>query len=292
MVLVAPKDKPRDQLAGTVYCLECEDCHKCYIGKSARPLGKRIKEHITTRSSSTSAVSEHLKTAKHHFDPDKVKILAWEPKDFSRKILEAIHIRKEKTALNRDKGLDLDPVHTTIVQTHMNPSDFYRQVKIDSLIFIAKAWNTLVSRLFSALARILDMIRFDMKILWCSKLFNDCSWLKIEGHVKLCYIVDSSVKTLLLRYFFLNNSDLEWAGHWILLLFISKARIKIRQWPAELHTPQRPIMTSLFRGGGTQIWVGYGSPAQSFNHYPITKPEKTKICNPSSESFISWRAFF
>ena len=30
---------------------------------------------------------------------------------------------------------------------------------------------------------------------------------KIEGHVKLCYIVDSSVKTLLLRYFFLNNSD-------------------------------------------------------------------------------------
>ena len=110
-LLVAPKDKPPpDQLAGTVYCLECEDCHKCYIGESARPLGKRIKEHITTRSSSTSAVSEHLKTAKHHFDPDKVKILAREPKDFSRKILEAIHIRKEKPALNRDKGLDLDPV--------------------------------------------------------------------------------------------------------------------------------------------------------------------------------------
>ena len=93
-LLVALKDKPPpDQLAGTVYCLECEDCHKCYIGESARPLGKRIKEHITTRSSSTSAVSEHLKTAKHHFDPDKVKILAREPKDFSRKILEAIHIQ-------------------------------------------------------------------------------------------------------------------------------------------------------------------------------------------------------
>ena len=110
-LLVAPKDKPPpDHLAGTVYCLECEDCHKCYIGESARPLGKRIKEHITTRSSSTSAVSEHLKTAKHHFDPDKVKILARKPKDFSRKILEAIHIRKEKPALNRDKGLALDPV--------------------------------------------------------------------------------------------------------------------------------------------------------------------------------------
>ena len=85
-LLVAPKDKPLpDQLAGTVYCLECEDCHKYYIGESARPRGKRIKEHITTSSSSTSAVSELLKTVKHHFDPDKVKILAREPKDFSRK---------------------------------------------------------------------------------------------------------------------------------------------------------------------------------------------------------------
>ena len=51
------------------------------------------------------------------------------------------------------------------------------------------------------------------------------------------------------------------------------------------RSPQRPIMTSSFPGGGTQIWVGYGSPAQSFNHYPITKPEKTKICNLSSEPF-------
>ena len=40
----------------------------------------------------------------------KLAILAREPKDFSRKILEAIHIRKEKPALNRAKGLDLDPV--------------------------------------------------------------------------------------------------------------------------------------------------------------------------------------
>ena len=78
--------------------------------ESARPLGKRIKEHITTRSSSTLAVSEHPKTAKHHFDPDKVKKLAREPKDFSRKILEAIHISNKKPPLNRDKGLDLDPV--------------------------------------------------------------------------------------------------------------------------------------------------------------------------------------
>ena len=30
--------------------------------------------------------------------------------------------------------------------------------------------------------------------------------------------------------------------------------------------------------GGTQLWVGYGCVARSFNH-PITKPEKMQICN-------------
>ena len=31
--------------------------------------------------------------------------------------------------------------------------------------------------------------------------------------------------------------------------------------------------------GGTHLWVGYGCPARSFNHHPITKPEKMQICN-------------
>ena len=32
-------------------------------------------------------------------------------------------------------------------------------------------------------------------------------------------------------------------------------------------------------GGGTQLWVGYGCAARSFDHHPITKPEKMQICN-------------
>ena len=31
--------------------------------------------------------------------------------------------------------------------------------------------------------------------------------------------------------------------------------------------------------GGTQLWVGYRCAARSFDHHPITKPEKTQICN-------------
>ena len=32
-------------------------------------------------------------------------------------------------------------------------------------------------------------------------------------------------------------------------------------------------------GGGTQLRVGHGCAARSFDHHPITKPEKTQICN-------------
>ena len=34
-------------------------------------------------------------------------------------------------------------------------------------------------------------------------------------------------------------------------------------------------------GGGTQLWVGYGCAARSFDHHPITKPVKTQICDLS-----------
>ena len=34
-----------------------------------------------------------------------------------------------------------------------------------------------------------------------------------------------------------------------------------------------------FIPGSTQTWVGYGCAAHSFDHHPITKPEKMQICN-------------
>ena len=63
--------------------------------------------NTTTTSSPTLAVSEHLKIAKHPFDPDKVKILAREPKDFCQKNLgdhshqkgEAHHQQREGVGL-------------------------------------------------------------------------------------------------------------------------------------------------------------------------------------------------
>ena len=49
------------------------------------------------------------------FPWDNIKVLEKEPKDFPRKVLEAIHIRKKGPNLNRDKGLDLDPVWANLI---------------------------------------------------------------------------------------------------------------------------------------------------------------------------------
>ena len=66
-MLVSPKDKSTlEQILGTVYYISCEVCDSTYIGESARPLGKRLKEHNTRRASATSAVSEHLKSTPHN----------------------------------------------------------------------------------------------------------------------------------------------------------------------------------------------------------------------------------
>ena len=111
------RDKPSlEQTSGTVYKLSCSDCDSTYIGESSRPLGKRIKEHCSQRKSSTSAVSEHLKSCNHNIQQDQVKILAKESRDFPRRVLAAIYIRQQKPNLNRDQGLDLDPVWDPIIK--------------------------------------------------------------------------------------------------------------------------------------------------------------------------------
>ena len=45
------------------------------------------------------------------------------------------------------------------------------------------------------------------------------------------------------------------------------------------YARRKGLLWQAHSGGVLKFWVGYGSPAQSFNHHPITKPEKTKICN-------------
>ena len=45
--------------------------------------------------------------------------------------------------------------------------------------------------------------------------------------------------------------------------------------PISAHPPYFEVKNPR---GGTQLWVGYGCAARSFEHHPITKPEKMQIC--------------
>ncbi len=62
---------------------------------------KKQKDHNSRRASATSSVSEQLKSRKHPFVIEKFRILAKELKDYSRKAIEAIYIRKNNPTLNR-----------------------------------------------------------------------------------------------------------------------------------------------------------------------------------------------
>ncbi|XP_072038213.1 uncharacterized protein [Amphiura filiformis] len=100
--LFAPKDKTEPFKESEI---TCTDCDASYIGESARKLEKRLSEHKA--GSSKSAVREHVVRSKgHQIDWENVKVL----EEYSRRVLEAIHIRTQKPRLNRDQGLEIDPI--------------------------------------------------------------------------------------------------------------------------------------------------------------------------------------
>ena len=107
-ILVHPKDRtPTEKKTGVVYDITCNDCGEHYIGETARTLEKRLGEH---QKQTTSAIREHQSQANHEIDWEGVKILDKESVDVKRKIKEAIHIRRQRPMLNRDRGYDLPAI--------------------------------------------------------------------------------------------------------------------------------------------------------------------------------------
>ena len=61
------------------------------------------------------------------------------------------------------------------------------------------------------------------------------------------------------------------------VLVLGQIFIEITRGPLNLVILR--VFPNTFSPGGTQRWVGYGCATRSFDHHPITKPEKTQICN-------------
>ena len=74
-------------------------------------------EHKSSAACSKSAVRKHVVRRRgHEIDWTGVKVFKRESKELSHRVLEAIQIKTKGPNLNRDKGMDLDPVWDTLLQ--------------------------------------------------------------------------------------------------------------------------------------------------------------------------------
>ena len=78
------------------------DCNKVYVGEPKRSVEERM-EQTAKITHNLSAVAEHHQKNRHEPDLDNVKVLCREDKLLSRKVREAIFIKKEiSPTLTRD----------------------------------------------------------------------------------------------------------------------------------------------------------------------------------------------
>ena len=141
-ILVHPKDKKDiTETSDVVYDVPCGGYDKSYVGETGRQFGTRLKEHqkdVTTvadvkftranRKASTteqhkSAITDHVAQENHIINWDEAKILDRDSNTFSRRIREAIEIRKKGAkAINRDEGsFTLDHVYDSLLCTTSHP---------------------------------------------------------------------------------------------------------------------------------------------------------------------------
>ena len=113
--LVRPKDNtPIQSQCGVIYHIKCPDCQKDYVGETGRNLGTRFKEH-TNLKGSNSAIKEHQDNTGHRCTIKNIKILGKEDHWYRRKVKESLMILRHKPSLNRDRGLELPPVYSTLL---------------------------------------------------------------------------------------------------------------------------------------------------------------------------------
>ena len=110
----------RDEEPGVVYRLTCNDCDQTYIGETGRTASTRAKEHASyvrngRFDTSMSAAADHAIIHEHSLSFKTVQIVDHEPRAARRRVKEALHIRTEKNPMNKDKGLELDPIWFSVV---------------------------------------------------------------------------------------------------------------------------------------------------------------------------------
>ena len=80
-----------------MYKVPCAVCDKVYIGETGRSLQDRIKEHkyaVRTRNTN-NGIAVHVQESDHPVDWNAVKVQTSEQNLWKRKVLEALHIKRQ-----------------------------------------------------------------------------------------------------------------------------------------------------------------------------------------------------
>ena len=112
---------PTELASEVVYRINCSDCDGSYIGETKRPMGVRLKEHRASLCNGhlqASAVAEHAMDTGHGIKWSEATALDSSRTTISRRVKEALWIRREGPRLNRDQGLELSPLWLDLASTH------------------------------------------------------------------------------------------------------------------------------------------------------------------------------
>lgn len=100
-----------------VYKIPCS-CPSSYIGETSRPLKTRLREHEgdVKNKNPKSAVASHLIQNKNHIiNFDSASLIFHETRYFHRIFMESLYIQKSEHTMNRDKGLDINPICSSLM---------------------------------------------------------------------------------------------------------------------------------------------------------------------------------
>ena len=104
--------QPALKKKGVVYQVPCADCDCVYIGETGRTLEKRLSEHrgAVKRNDLKNGFAVHAWKTQHRVDWEAATVKQVEMNYTLRKVIEAIHIKKQKVTSNLDCGRSLSPV--------------------------------------------------------------------------------------------------------------------------------------------------------------------------------------
>ena len=108
--LVHPKDQlDIEKKCDVIYHMECPDCNLTYVGETCRSFGQRFKEHSKIKGNYLTAIGEHCAKTKHKMSIESCKILDSADQFHSRKVKEALFIKRVEACVKQRWGTWASP---------------------------------------------------------------------------------------------------------------------------------------------------------------------------------------